>query len=167
MIPAVGTSIVALGLLTLVGGCQAGSSVEGAQTAITVAQTALPGLQTSLPGVQATAQAGATLISGVLSDPQAINAQLQALLAGVTIDATMTPHGAANDAITQVSVTGTDARGTFALMDGRARQATTTGALLLLSQYYPNAMVSLTVVDGGGATLASGTKAPGQAPSVQ
>ena len=30
--PALGTSIVALGLLTLVGGCQAGSSIEGAQT---------------------------------------------------------------------------------------------------------------------------------------
>ena len=165
--PALGTGIVALGLLTLVGGCQAGSSIETAQTAITVAQTALPGLQTSLPGVQATAQAGATLISGVLSDPQAINAQLQALLAGVTIDARMTPDGAANDAVTQVSVTGTDGRGTFAQMDARARQATTMGALLLVGQYYPNATVSLTVVDGGGGTLASGTKEPGQVPSVQ
>src|SRR5947199_67609 len=81
-------------LLTLVGGCQAGSSIESAQTAIAVAQTALPGLQTALPGVQATAQAGATLISGVLSDPLAINAQLQALLAGVTIDARTTPDDA-------------------------------------------------------------------------
>jgi hypothetical protein len=103
----------------------------------------------------------------VLSDPLAINAQLQALLAGVTIDAKMSPDGAANDAVTQISVTGTDARGTFAQMDPRGRQATTMGALLLVGQYYPNAAVSLTVLDGSGATLASGTKAPGQAPSIQ
>src|SRR5205807_10617244 len=147
--------------------CQAGSSIESAQPAITVAQTALPGIQTSLPGVQATALAGATMISSVLGDPLAINAQLQALLAGVTVDAKLTPDGASSDAVTQVTVTGTDARGTFAQMDGRARQATTMGAILLVSQYFPNATVSLTVVDGSGATLASGSKAPGQAPSVQ
>jgi hypothetical protein len=165
--PALGTGIAALGLLTLVAGCQAGSSIESAQTAIAVAQTALPGLQTALPGVQATAQAGATLISSVLSDPLAINAQLQALLAGVTIDAKLTPDGATNDAVSQIDVTGTDARGTFARLDGRARQATTTGALLLVGQYYPNATVTLMVVDGVGGTLASGSKAPGQAPSLQ
>jgi hypothetical protein len=153
--------------MLLAGGCQAGSSLESAQTAITMAQTALPGLQTALPGVQATAQAGATLVSGVLSDPQAINAQLQALLAGVTIEAKTTPDGAANDAVTQVSVTGTDTRGTFAQMDARARQATATGAMLLLAQYYPNASIALTVVDGAGGSLLSGTKSPGQSPSVQ
>ena len=166
MAPALGTGIVALGLLTLVGGCQAGSSIESAQTAIVVAQTALPGLQTALPGVQATAQAGATLISGVLSDPLAITAQLQALLAGVTIDARTTPDDAPNDAVKQVNVTGTDARGTFVQMDARTRQATITGALLLVGQYYPNATVTLTVVDSGGGTLASGSKAPGQAPVI-
>jgi hypothetical protein len=165
--PALVTSIIALGLLTLVGGCQAGSSVEGAQTAIAMAQTALPGFQTALPGVQATAQAGATLISSVLSDPLAINAQLQALLAGVTIDAHATPDGAANEAVSQVSVTGTDARGTFAQLDPLSRQATTTGALMLIGQYYPNALVTLTVVDGAGGKLASGSKTPGQAPSLQ
>ena len=174
MASALGTGIVALGLLTLVGGCQAGSSVEGAQTAIAVAQTALPGfqtalpgIQTALPGVQATAQAGATLVSSVLSDPQAISVQLQALLAGVTIQARMTPDGAANDAVTQVSVTGTDTRGTFAQMDPRARQATTTGAMLVLGQYYPNASIALTVVDGAGGSLISGSMSPGQAPAIQ
>jgi len=165
--PALGTGIVALGLLTLVGGCQAGSSVEGVQTAIAMAQTALPGIQTALPGVQATAQAGATLVSSVLSDPQAINAQLQALLAGVTIDARTMPDGVPNDAVNQVSVTGTDTRGTFSQLDARARQATAAGALVLLGQYYPNAAVTLAVVDGGGGTLAGGSKLPGQAPSVQ
>jgi hypothetical protein len=162
-----GSGVVALVLLMLAGGCQAGSSLDSAQTAVAVAQTALPGLQTALPGVQATAQAGATLVSGVLSDPQAINAQLQALLAGVTIEAKTTPDGAANDAVTQLSVTGTDTRGTFGQMDARARQGTATGAMLLLGQYYPNASIALTVVDGSGASLISGTKSPGGAPSVQ
>jgi hypothetical protein len=167
MARALGTSLVAFGLLTLAGGCQAGSSIEGAQTAISVAQTALPGLQTALPGVQATAQAGATLVSGVLPDPQAITAQLQALLAGVTIDARTTPEGAANDAVSQVSITGTDGRGAFAQLDGRMRQATATAAMLLVGQYYPNAAIALSVVDGAGETLVSGSKSPGQAPSVQ
>ena len=167
MARALGSSLLALGLLMLAGGCQAASTVESAQTAIAGAQTALPGLQTALPGVQATAQAGATLVSGVLSDPQAISSQLQALLAGVTIEATTTPDGAANDAVSQVSVTGTDTRGTFAQMDARARQATATGALLLLGQYYPNASIALTVVDGTGGSLISGSKSPGQAPLVQ
>lgn len=164
---ALGTGLGALALLTLTGGCQVGSSVEGAQTAIVVAQTALPGLQTALPGVQATAQAGATLISGVVSDPQAINTQVAALLAGVTVDAQMTPEGAANDAVSQVSVTGTDARGTFAQLDPRARQATASAAMLLLGRYYPNAATVLKVVDASGTTLVSGNKSPGQAPSVQ
>jgi hypothetical protein len=165
--PALGTGIVALGLLALGGGCQAGSSIQGAQTAIAGAQTALPDFQTALPGFQATAQAGATLVSGALSDPQAVNAQLQLLLAGVTIDARTTPEGAANDAVSQVNVTGTDTRGTFTQLDARARQATAAGALVLLGQYYPNATVTLMVVDGAGATLAGGSKSPGQSPAVQ
>ena len=164
---ALAAGLVALGLLILAGGCQAGSSIEGAQTAIAVAQTSLPGLQTALPGLQATAQAGATLVSGVLSDPQAINTQLQAVLVGVTIDARTTPDDASNDAVTQVSVTGTDARGTFAQLDARGRQATATGAMLLLGQYYPNAAIALKVVDSTGGSLISGSKSPGQAPSVQ
>jgi hypothetical protein len=164
---ALGAGLVAFGLLMVAAGCQVGSSVEGAQTAIAVAQTALPGLQTALPGVQATAQAGATLVSAVLSDPQAISAQVQAVLAGVTVDARTTPDGVANDAVTQVSVTGTDARGTFAQEDARTRQATATGALLLLGQYYPNATIALKVVDDAGVALVSGSKSPGQAPSAQ
>ncbi len=164
---AVVVGVLALSLLTVAGGCQVGSSIEGAQTAIAVAQTAMPGLQTVLPGVQATAQAGATLVSGMLSDSQAISAQLQALLAGVIIDFTTTPDGAANDAITQVTVNGTDQRGTFGRLDPRARPATVSAALMLLGQYYPNAVITLTVVDGAGATLIKGSKAPGQAPTVQ
>ena len=38
------------------------------------------------------------------------------------------------------------------------------GALLLLGQYFPNAAVSLVVVDSGGIMLGSGTKLPGEAP---
>ena len=85
--------LVVLGTLGAGSGCDAGAQVGSAQTAIVVAQTAvgvaqtaLPGLQTSLPGIQATAQAGATQVAAVLSDPQAINAQLQFVLAGATIE---------------------------------------------------------------------------------
>jgi len=165
--PALGTGIVTLGLLTLVAGCQAGSSIESAQTAIVVAQTALPGLQTALPGVQATAQAGRRSSAALLSDPLAISAQLQALLAGVTIDARLTPDGATNDAVSQINVTGTDARGTFARLDGAPARRRPRARCCWFGQYYPNAMVTLTVVDGVGGTLASGSKAPGQAPALQ
>ena len=168
------TSVVALGILALAGGCEARSSIDAAQTAVAVGQTslpglqtALPGLQTALPGLQATAQAGATLVGGVLSDPRAISAQLQALLAGATVDVKTAPEGAANDAVSSVTVMGTDAQGNFAQLDTRSRQATSSGALLVLGQYFPKADISLTVVDGGGSTLISGTKAPGQLPAVQ
>jgi hypothetical protein len=69
--------------------------------------------------------------------------------------------------VTQVTVVGTDARSTFGQLDPRARQAAASGALTLLAQYYPSASLSLSVVDTSGASLASGTKSPGQAPSVQ
>ncbi|MCA1645907.1 MAG: hypothetical protein LC797_10745 [Chloroflexi bacterium] len=164
---ACGTAVGAFAVLILAGGCQVGPSVLSAQTAITAAQTALPGLQTALPGVQATAQAGATLVSGVLSDPQFVSTQVQAVLAGVTIDAQTTPDGAANDAITQVTVTGTDVRGTYGQLDSGARQATAGAALTLLGQYYPNATIALKVVDSGGGALITGNKSPGQAPSLQ
>jgi hypothetical protein len=141
--------------------------VEGAQTAVAAAQTALPGLQTALPGVQATAQAGATLVTGVLADPQAISIQLKALLAGSTIDIQTTPTGVPNDQVTRVTVSGTDTQGTFAQVDARGRQAAMVAALLLLGQYYPNASASLSVVDSAGGALVSGSKAPGESPLLQ
>jgi hypothetical protein len=127
--------------------------VDGAQTAVAVAQTALPGLQTALPGVQATAQAGATLMTSVLSDPQAINAQVQLLLAGATVDMQTTPEGVSNDAVTGVTLSATDTHGTFARLDDRGRLAAATAARLLVGRYYPNANVALTVVDEAGASL--------------
>jgi hypothetical protein len=164
---ALATSTVALSILALAGGCEARSSIEAAQTAVSIGQTSLPGLQTALPGMQATAQAGATLVLVVLSDPRAINAQLQALLAGASVDVKKAPEGAANDAVTSVTVMGTDSQGNFAQMDTRGRQTTSTGALLVLGQYFPKATISLTVVDSGGAALISGTKEPGQLPAFQ
>jgi hypothetical protein len=124
-------------------------------------------LQTALPGVQATAQAGATLVTSVLADPQAINLQLKALLAGCTVDLQTTPPGATNEAVLNVDVKGTDIQGTFAQVDPRGRQAAMVAALLLLGQYYPNASANLTVVDSSGTTLVSGSKVPGQPPLLQ
>ena len=165
---------VVLGALALNSGCDIGASVGGtqtavvvAQTAVGIAQTALPGLQTSLPGIQATAQAGATQVAAVLSDPQAINAQLQLLLAGATIDARPTPAGVANDAVTELAITATDTRNTLAPMDSTTRQATAGAALLLVAQYYPKATISLTLLDSKGGPLLSGTKAPGESPAFQ
>jgi hypothetical protein len=155
------TSLVVLGLLMLGSACGAGPSIQSAQTAVTGAQTALPGLQ-------ATAQAGATSVAGVLgADPQAIATQLQALLAGVSVDLQTTPTGASNDAVAQVRITATDTRGAFARLDPSARQAAAGAAMLVSGQYFPNATITLSLVDGAGTTLLSGTKAPGQPPSIQ
>jgi hypothetical protein len=161
------TAVVTLMAIVVGSGCEARSSVEGAQTAVAVAQTALPGLQTAVPGIQATAQAGATVVSGVLADPRAINLQLQTVLAGATVDVKATPDTAANEAVAQVQVSATDARGTFAQLDPLGRQASGSAALVLVGQYYPNASVALSVVDDAGAALATGTRAPGQLPQVQ
>jgi hypothetical protein len=169
-----GTGLLILGALALSSGCDVGGSVGGAQTAVVgaktavdLAQTALPAMQTSLPGIQATAQAGATMVVAVLSDPQAINTQLQVVLAGASIDLKRTPAVSANDAVTQLTITATDTRGTLTQMDATTRQATAEAALLLMSQYYPNATISLTLVDSQGGPLLSGTKAPGQGPAFQ
>jgi hypothetical protein len=161
------TGLLVLLVLTMASACEARSSVDGAQTAVAIAQTALPGLQTVLPGVQATAQAGATLVTGVLADPQAINIQLKALLAGCTIDVQTTPPGVPNEQVENVTVTGTDVQGTFAQIDIRGRQAAMVAALLLLGQYYPNGSASLIVVDSAGTPLVSGSKVPGQPPLLQ
>jgi hypothetical protein len=168
------TGLVILGALTLNSGCDVGASVGGAQTAVTaaqtavgVAQTALPALQTSLPGIQATAQAGATQVAAVLSDPQAINTQLQVLLAGATVVVKPTPADATGSDVTQLDITATDTRGTLAPMDASARQATAGAALLLVGQYYPKAAISLTLVDPKGGPILSGTKAPGEGPAFQ
>jgi hypothetical protein len=161
------TGLVILGVLAVSSGCEVRSSVEGAQTAVAVAQTALPMAQTVMPGFQATVQAGATLAVGVMSDPQAVKASLQVLLGGSTVDLKSVPTGAPNDAVTQLTISATDTRGTFGQLDARTRQAAGGAAMLLVAQSYPKAAVSLTVIDSTGGPLVSGTKAPGEAPSLQ
>jgi hypothetical protein len=121
--------------------CQAHSSVEAAQTAVTAARTVVSE-------------------SGVLPG-------LQAVLVGSNIEVKTTPDGVANDAVTDVSITATDADGRLAQIDARARQAAVAAALAAAGQAYPNATISLEVVDGSGAALISGTKAPGGTPSVE
>jgi uncharacterized protein YkwD len=163
-----------LGVLVLGSGCDVGPSVGGAQTAIVVAQTAvnvaqtaLPGLQTSLPVIQATAQAGATQVAAVLSDPQAINAQLQLVLAGATIVVMPKPPDAARDAVNELAIVGTDTHNTLTQMDPSSRQTTAGIALRLAAQYYPKATIYLALVDSQGGPLLSGSKAPGEDPAFQ
>jgi hypothetical protein len=134
-------SVLLLGLLA--SGCEARSSVEAAQTAVVAVQTAVPISQS------------------------AFTTALQGLLAGANLSITTAPDGASTDAVTQLTIRATDTQGTLAQVDVRARQAAVTGALALAAQYYPNATISLTVSDASGATLVSGSKAPGQAPAVQ
>jgi hypothetical protein len=158
------TAYPLLGALTLLStlavGCQARGTVEAAQTAVVVAQTALP-------GAHATAQAAATAASGALSDSQSVLGSLQALLSGATLEVKTTPSDAANEAVTAVTIEGTDAHEGLTQVDARARQAAAATALVLASQYYPNATISLNVVDGSGTSLLKGTKAPGQVPAFQ
>ena len=130
---------VALGALT---GCQARSSIEAAQTAVVAVQTALPSVQAPVPG-------------------------LEALLAGASIDVNVSPRDAAPDAVSEVTIHGTDSLGTLGQLDERAREAAASAAVLAVSRYYPNANVSLTIVDTSGAVLVSARAAAGQPPSVQ
>jgi hypothetical protein len=141
--------------------CEAGSSVQAAQTAITTAQTVLP-------GAQATAAAGATLVSGVLATAQPALTTVQAMLAGASVHVTTTPEGTTDpNSITDVKIDATDAQGTLAQVDPHARQAAALAALAAAGQYYPNARIELTITDMSGATLVTGSVAPGQTPSVQ
>ena len=156
---------IVTGALTLLGlglgsACEARSSLEAAQTAVAIGQTALPGLQTAIPGVQ-------TALPGIQTILPDIGAQLQAALPGLGVEITTRPSGAANDAVTEVDVVATDSVGTFGQLDDRARRVAALGALSLAGQYYPNATISLTVTDTAGTVLLTGSKAPGQAPSVQ
>jgi hypothetical protein len=141
-------------------GCQARSTIDAAQTAVSAAQTALP-------GAQATAQAAATAVSDTLATAQPVIQTVQGLLSGASLEVTTTPEGAEPATVTDVVVTGTDSHATLAQLDPRARQAAASAALLALGQYYPNATIHLKVVDASGAPLVSGTRSPGQQPSVQ
>jgi hypothetical protein len=124
-----------------ISGCQARSSVEAAQTAVTAAQTVVSE-------------------SGVLP-------RLQSVLVGSNVEVRTSPDGATNDAVTDVTITATDADGRLAQIDPRARQAAVAAALAAAGQTYPNATISLEVVDGSGIALISGSKAPGEAPTVE
>ena len=140
--------------------CQARSSAEAAQTAIVAAQTALP-------GAQATAQAGATAVSGILANGQPVLITLQSLLQGANVQVKTTPDGAAPDAVTSVTIDGMDAQGTLAQLDPNVRKAAALAALQAAAQYYPQATITLAVVDTSGAALITGNVAPGRAPTVQ
>ena len=102
--------------------------------------------QTALPGASATAQG---------------------LLAGASVQVHVSPDGVPNDQATAVSIDATDTEGRLGQLDASARFAAANAALLAVAGYYPNAAVTLRVVDGSGATLVSGTKAPGALPSIQ
>ncbi len=123
-------------------GCQAQSSVEAAQTALVVGQSALATVQPYM-------------------------VMLQGALAGASLDVKITPEGALPQDATDVHIQATDAQGNLAQVDTATRQAAANAALLAASQYFPNATIQLNVVDASGAILVTGSKVPGQTPSVQ
>ena len=127
-----GRVAVVLALTVAAVGCQARSSMEAAQTAVTVAQTAIPALPTGLPSI---------------AD------QIRPLLGNALIDIRTTPDDAASDAVTNLTITGTDVTGTLSQLDTRARDGAANAALLLASRYYPRATIVLDVRDASGATL--------------
>jgi hypothetical protein len=133
---------MALALAVLLCGCQAQNSVQAAQTAIVVGQQAF-----------ATVQPYAAILQGAL--------------AGADLKVKLTPEGVLPQDVTDVSIQGTDAQGNLAQVDSSTREAAATAALLAASQYFPKATIELTVLDAQGATLVSGSTAPGQSPSVQ
>jgi hypothetical protein len=152
---------LALLVLSLLGSaCQAGSSIEAAQTAVVAAQTVLP-------GAQATAQAGATLVSSALANAQPVVSVLQTTLQGASVAVKVTPDGATPDAATAVGVDATDAKGALGQMDALTRRVAVSAALEAASQYFPNATITLNVKDGGGNPVVSGSVSPGQTPQVQ
>jgi hypothetical protein len=131
-------TVACLGLTSA--GCQAQSSIQAAQTAIVVGQTAL-----------------ATV--------QPVVVTLQGALAGAKLEVTTRPDGAPPQEVTDVDIQATE--GNLGELDPQARRAAASAALVAASRYFPNATITLNVLDGGGTTLLSGTVAPGQQPSVQ
>ncbi len=138
-------SLLLLGLA----GCQARSTAEAVQTAVVVAQAAATQVTTSLP------------------DPSNMLTSIQFLLAGATLQIRTTPADAAKDEVTEVAIEGADANDSLTQLDPRARQAAAGAALLAAAQYYPNATISLTVVDASGAALVKATKTPRGIPQFQ
>jgi hypothetical protein len=139
----------AIGLILVMCGCQAQSSVEAAQTAIVAGQTAVVAGQSALATVQ----------------PYAL--MLQGALAGANLDVKTAPDGALPQDITDVTIQATDAHGSLAQVDAHTRQAAVSAALVAASQYFPKATIQLTLVDPSGNTLVTGSLAPGEPPSVQ
>jgi hypothetical protein len=153
-------ALIVFGVLASGAACGANNSLEAAQTAVVAAQTVLP-------GAQATAQAGATLVSNAVTIAQPVFLALQGLLQGVSLNVTTSPPGAESNAVTDVSIQGTDTDGRLVAIDAQTRQTAAAAALVAVGQYYPKANVSLTVVDASGNTLVSGNLSPGQSPTVQ
>jgi hypothetical protein len=126
----VGALVLALG-----NGCQARSSSEAAQTAIAVAQTAVPALPS-------------------------MGDQIRPLLPGVAVDVRTTPPDAPNDAVTAVSIAGTDGSGTLEQLDPRARDGAASAVLVLAGRYYPKATIELDIKDANGSTLIHASRGP-------
>jgi hypothetical protein len=140
----------------------AATAISGAQQAVSTAQTALPAAQT-------TAQAFATTVAtaATSSQVQYVLGILTTILGGgVKLDLEQEPPNVPPAQVITLKMRATDASGTFAALaeDGQAK--TIAATLIAAAQFYPQASIQLTVLDGQNRPLMLGTREPGSPPKV-
>jgi hypothetical protein len=139
------------------------------QGAISNAQTAVTSAQTALPAAQGTVQAVATSAASVAASPQFqyITQVLSSILGGgVQLQIDQQPPDAPTAQVTSLRLKATDTSGAFSGLDKEGREKTAGVVLLAASQFYPQATVDLLIVDGNDRTLMTGTRQPGQSPTL-
>jgi hypothetical protein len=123
---------------------------------------------TAFAGVQATVQPVSTRVADALSRLQPSDlGRLIGTTMGANVEITLTPPGAPNDQVTQATLDGTDRTGAFGRLDDQARRSFAGAALQLARQAYPQATITLNVVDSSGTSLLAATYPPGGQPAFQ
>ena len=156
-------------LAVLVAGACTPVSPTPAATAISGAQQAVSTAQTALPAVQATAEAITTAAANV-----ATNSQVQYVLGiltsilggGVRLDVDQQPPNVPPSQVITLKLQATDASGTFAALDQQGQEKTVAATLIAAAQFYPQASMQLTVLDGQNRPLMLGSREPGSPPKV-
>jgi hypothetical protein len=123
---------------------------------------------TALAGIQATVEPVATRVAGAVARLQPPDlGRLVGTTLGASVEVSIVPPDAANDQVTQATLTGRDGMGAFAKLDEQARRAVAGASLQLARQAYPRAQIDLTVVDGTGNRLLAASYPPDGQPTFQ
>jgi hypothetical protein len=102
----------------------------------------------------------------VLGDPRLVSQALSLLLAGANVTLQIAPPDATGEAAQQVAIDAVDTSGAFGRLDSATQHQAANGALMAAAQAFPKATLALTVKDGAGSRLVSGTKTPESDPSI-